>query len=508
MSFLGASNPFVKFLHRLEFAKLKVVDGQQILLVNMSVGGVQAAGNKIIIRNSWTDLFRCASNSLTAAAAQHHKVLFLGKSGCGNSWFAYYWIWMLLCMDQKILYHIHDSLYLISRGTVEVISTRDLHHLDADIWYLSDPKPGQDPISPCSWKTIFFCSLGINPYHSYRKTYALTLYIPCWTWPEIYFLGIHCSTVSPERIKTITSEWGNVPRCVVSNTNESLKHECAKIESMPSMLKSILSAKVIDDTFPFSLLQLQPSQHYDKLIFNFASQRIQDLVFLELIRSNRSSLQDFLVQEQRPCFALLRYQLFETFTHYWLRKAESCKLSRLQSTCCPGSDFEISQPSARHLETLETIRFDFHGYIRETRSFRYVPKETIRSGKYIRTAVKTGDFFDSFAYSNGCIFFFSILLHETDSLDSEQIKSLSLQVVHKLGNVPIRFVFVLPTFVRNGANRMVPRIRSVNDAGERTASTSSRSADGGWSEVEVNQFVLEIDVMSEIQRLDCVYVRR
>ena len=500
-SLLGASNPFVKFLHALQVAKVKVVDGQKILLLKTSIGGIQAAGNTIIIRNAWTNLFQLAFHGLSIPNAQNHKVLFLGKSGCGNSWFAYFWIWKLLDMAQKILYHVHDSFYLINRESVETIPSCDLHYLDADVWYLSDPKPGQQPFSPCSWKTIFFGSLGVSPYNSFRRTYTLTYYIPCWTWPEIYFLGIHCSTLSPAKIQTITCDWGNVPRCVASDPKDSLKYECAKVKCLSSMLEDVISGKVTDDTFPFSLLQLQPSQDYDKMIFNFASPRVQDLVFLEMIRWNRRSLQDFLIKDPRPSFALLRFQLFETLTHHWLRGAGQCRASSLELRCSSSRGRARSSPGP-HPDTAETLSFQFQGYLKETRSFRYVPKETIMSGKYIQTGIKTGDFFDSFAFSDGSIFFFSILMQPAEALDRQQVRSLSILVTQKLGRVPIRFVFVLPTFVHESVNSMFEL-----DAATRSDGKGSQGPGGDGTDVECEQFVTEIDVISEIERLDYVHVR-
>jgi hypothetical protein len=381
---------FVAFWQSLVHASVGE-DGRVLSLPDAYIAGAPSNGSKLYIRACYGPLVDRILH--TAQSSPEARMVLLGTSGVGRSYFAWFLLWSLVRRGvRRVAYHSPDGLCMLHADTTTAVVPcgRDdvLHTEGADLWYIAD---SVEPIGVVAGPALVLPS--INQMRSAicwleRGRGKARLYMPEWRAEEF---GDMKRLVFPEVDETVpehiaccwhsplrTKFFGFSPRTTLAPNTDivleiQLTNEVVKRTTIRDLERSFIPCAEAADHRVISFVGAA-EKDFCEVWPSFTSRYVQLLCCRLLMqRESPRDMQLFLLNPS-PELHDLQEGLFEEIMHEQLAH---------------GDDFVIRTRSS---DTGELLHVPGGAYTWRSLNDG---KLLIESGTFLRTGIKTDDSWDA-----------------------------------------------------------------------------------------------------------------
>eukprot|EP00842_Homolaphlyctis_polyrhiza_P001295 jgi/Hompol1/2166/HPOL_005862-RA len=299
----------------------------------------------MFIRQCYPKLLETALAIVDNSKSPH--LVILGNPGIGKTYFGYVLLLHLARSNATVVYQSgkEGQRYLFSadgvfKGNMDDFS---LYLDEASTFYIAD---GCKPVDVQA-KTILLSSVRRDVWYKFSDDHCAIRYMPVWSQDEIELCRKALfDDLLPDEVESLYLKWGGIPRYVLANAREP--EQQSRLDYAISAVDLDLLAKAIgnyeaSDPTTHPLIHLTVADDFrSNRRYLFASEYVADQVYLQLYRSKRNDLMDFLVVSQGVGdMGVLRVRELLDPT----APSTALELPALQSPCRPRiSNYESVDP--------------------------------------------------------------------------------------------------------------------------------------------------------------------
>jgi hypothetical protein len=348
-----------------------IKDNFLILPENTYFNGELDNGSLIYVRNSYKELYELMFNpnlkdeeslSFNSKTFNRYKRFIIsGTPGIGKSQFAFYIIYLLLKDGKTIIWNHHkkkDKVYIFNNDFIKIGGQSLLSNVDLvnpNIIYLVDSiRPNIGNV-----KTILFTSPDKSIYKYFKKENGLLLYMPIWTWDEIFYTHSNISRYNEipiQKIFDLFLKCGGVPRSLFIEIEGAIKNldDAIRSSDIKSMIYSVGTSQQSKDTSNLVVhhtvventtrkieydkytgkTDLKPAiaEKYINPILRFASDYVAEEILTNIKIMANDDAKYFLIASigsDKGMLGSIRGHMFEAFAHRQLSRGGDFKIKSL-----------------------------------------------------------------------------------------------------------------------------------------------------------------------------------
>uniref|UniRef100_A0A7S0HPZ3 Novel STAND NTPase 3 domain-containing protein n=1 Tax=Hanusia phi TaxID=3032 RepID=A0A7S0HPZ3_9CRYP len=416
--------------------------------VQMPQVSMQFVGETLLIRQCYRDVKKIIADNFgldEITLKQREKLNYFrtliisGNPGIGKSCFAYYLLLYILQTGENVYYQIADTHYFFkpSEGKwYRVISERMFQErllFKCRGWYLCDFDPSvKTYFHEDSVKSIVFTSPKANIFKQILKEgKARKYFLPVWTDEEIsIFLDMHKTRVNLEKAKKRIEEWGNIPRMILSEANESLAQEIGKLNSLKDLEDQLNAVMDVDLNLPSKLVHLTPGPTYNYVTAKVCSELAKGCIYSRMMKKDRERAIEAAFSKDDG-EKLSDWTLFECFSHDILKKGGMKNVRRLGK-----------RPEECFAEEIRLVRSNVFEFLGGIESLNRV----LRKQTYYKPASKNFPCVDALSLSEvpGELLLFQMTKANQHSISRTLLHDILTNVSARNNISRVNLVFVLP----------------------------------------------------------------
>ena len=321
----------------------KTLLAKQVISFSTCLGGHETLGNKLFIRECYFEMrrviameFKLEPETLKDKESRQkcHQMILTGTPGIGKSCFAYFLLLQLLRPGEQVVYQIgRDHWYfdgeawsLIEDEFAAQRFVRTLRH-----WYICDLYRGEGSYVRSQYaKTIIISSPKLGRFKDILNYGSQQYFLPLWSDEEMsLFINMHRDRIDQSEAEKIIEDWGNVPRNIVVQSEQTLVQAIAGVDSVSSLKRKMDAAVNEDLGMPSKLIHISPNSDYKSFTARICSAKAEKMIFERLVESDFDHVVEFAFSDPKSGYQSAAGVAFEHVAHEVLKGGGKYRMHRL-----------------------------------------------------------------------------------------------------------------------------------------------------------------------------------